>query len=913
MLNFLKTFSALCVKPALQLAFGVLFSVSVYAEESTVPVSASSSESALNLIRKGDVAYNDSDYYGATGYFREGLALFSKVPNSPYKVELADRFALAASQQAKQLVKEGKLVEAKALLNEALSDDVAPSNKVALNVLAELNDPVRTNPALTGEHAEKVDRVKGLLYKAEGAYNLADYDKSEGFYEEVLKIDAYNKAARRGLERVHSQKSDYYQAARDQGRAKLLGEIDEAWESDVQVSESTVNSDIITEFSQSQVNNGELQRKLKSLIIPRVDFVDVDLYEAVDTLRAQSSQVDFNSPEGSKGVQFVVKLPEGSQKLKQRFNLTLNNVPLESIIDSMTSSLGLGYSVDNTAVVIYGFGEGSDVLISKSFQVPPDFLSSGAKKKSEENDDPFSSGESQNSFIGKRLTAKELLEDLGIKFDGGATASFIPATSTLLVKNTEEQLQGVTSIVQGFTAQQPKMVRLEVKLISVEQLNNEQISGEWSIQDTISGALFNGALGGGSVGNGNGIPGLDGSPVTAGNRSGSVAVPDNSIDAVINRDIFTPATFVNNFDPFLLEVDAAAALTAGFSTSTPEIAGGVASAELAPGIFSASAALQPGAINYLLSGLSQKKGTDFIIQPSVVTRSGQLAKVEVGREFTYPTEYDPPELIGDGESTFTDFNGNLDTDGDGIPDSNVSLDEVSWFVRIDGASGLVEELFVNGTRYLESSSAATPSHPTSFESVLIGADLEIEPTISENNQTINLNIRNTYRQFDGFINYGTPISVTNTNIDVVNSNFFDVTGFDLSNGPTINASGTVADLIIFNTGDTFPPGPAFLIGGSSGFEVTDSFSTVTDNNILMPVFDTINSETSVSIHNGATLILGGLMTSNKVPLSDKTPILGDLPLIGGLFKSEVDYSLNKQILIAVTATIIDPTGRPINQ
>ncbi len=58
-------------------------------------------------------------------------------------------------------------------------------------------------------------------------------------------------------------------------------------------------------------------------------------------------------------------------------------------------------------------------------------------------------------------------------------------------------------------------------------------------------------------------------------------------------------------------------------------------------------------VQTLIRGLDQKKGVDLMAQPSVTTRSGQAASIEIVREFRHPTEYEPPELpqsVGSGQS-----------------------------------------------------------------------------------------------------------------------------------------------------------------------------------------------------------------------------------------------------------------------
>ena len=66
--------------------------------------------------------------------------------------------------------------------------------------------------------------------------------------------------------------------------------------------------------------------------------------------------------------------------------------------------------------------------------------------------------------------------------------------------------------------------------------------------------------------------------------------------------------------------------------------------------------------------------------------------------------------------------------------------------------------------------------------------------------------------------------------------------------------------------------------------------------------------TSAIVWDGQTVVLGGLISENVVRLKDKVPVLGDLPLVGKLFRSEASSTAKKNLVIFVTPTIIDPAG-----
>ena len=49
----------------------------------------------------------------------------------------------------------------------------------------------------------------------------------------------------------------------------------------------------------------------------------------------------------------------------------------------------------------------------------------------------------------------------------------------------------------------------------------------------------------------------------------------------------------------------------------------------------------------------------------------------------------------------------------------------------------------------------------------------------------------------------------------------------------------------------------------------------------------------------------------NMPFEDKIPVLGDLPFIGFLFRSTGEYSEKRNLLIFLTARLVDPAGRPL--
>jgi general secretion pathway protein D len=225
-----------------------------------------------------------------------------------------------------------------------------------------------------------------------------------------------------------------------------------------------------------------------------------------------------------------------------------------------------------------------------------------------------------------------------------------------------------------------------------------------------------------------------------------------------------------------------------------------------------------------MRALDQKKGVDLLSAPRVTTRSGNRAVIEIIREFRYPIEFEQPQI----PQTF----------GGG------------------GGGGL-------GTTNINSF-PVTPTTPTTFETRNTGVTLEVEPVIGPDGASIDMQLAPQVVEFEGFINYGSPIQTTS---------------------PVFNAAG---------------------------FQIGSNTNIITPNIINQPIFSTRKVSTNVTVFDGATVVLGGLVREDVQMVEDKTPIIGDIPLLGRLFRSNVDQHIKRNLVIFVTARIINAEGQPIS-
>ena len=75
-----------------------------------------------------------------------------------------------------------------------------------------------------------------------------------------------------------------------------------------------------------------------------------------------------------------------------------------------------------------------------------------------------------------------------------------------------------------------------------------------------------------------------------------------------------------------------------------------------------------------------------------------------------------------------------------------------------------------------------------------------------------------------------------------------------------------------------------------------------------PVFKTRKVETTVTIEDGSTIVMGGLIKEKLETFKDSVPILGKIPLLGRLFRSEGEQTVKRNLMIFVTANQVNASG-----
>ena len=223
----------------------------------------------------------------------------------------------------------------------------------------------------------------------------------------------------------------------------------------------------------------------------------------------------------------------------------------------------------------------------------------------------------------------------------------------------------------------------------------------------------------------------------------------------------------------------------------------------------------------LITAVSQKNSANVLANPSIILKRGQKGVIEVAQEFKYVKEYSAPQssirtLIPDG-------GGAVNT---GIP----------------------------GPETVIGSFPSQISDP-----VPIGVKMGVKPDVTGDNSRVLLELEPSFIDFEGFINYGTPI---------------------------------------------------YSAFAASTYGVQTLILT---NNIQQPVFIRRDlTLPAVEVSDGYTLLLGGLLREDVQKIDEKVPIIGDIPIFGRAFQGKTEQAIKKNTLIFVTPRILDVSGQPLN-
>ena len=537
-------------------------------------------------------------------------------------------------------------------------------------------------------------------------------------------------------------------------------------------------------------------------------------------------------------------------------------------------------------------------LVTRTYDVTENFAErmSGAAEDVQDMKGGFGGGNKSNDDNAgddQEASWKKFFSLMGVKWAEGSSIVYLKTIGKLRVTNTKDQLAVIEAALAGELGATPKLIEIEARFVEVAQEDLNSLGFEWLLNSDYSLGM-NGKLGkmlgikggkwgsnsetlsysemydtkysrttiGGKVDTASQVnqvttagPDMSWSRATTtdlGQHSGSTWTRNTGIDGLSkNRNVGIsgdPSTYQSGMRYL--------------STQGNHIFGENASPN--DQFMRVNAFLGNADLSMILHMLSQRSDTDLLSAPKVLTGPGKEATMKVVTEYIYPTEYDVQLTASGG--------------GGGSSSSSGGSSEILAVVE-----------------------------PESFTTKEVGVILQVTPELSQGGQLINLHLQPRVVSEPTWKNYGMRIPKSSNS----QFNAFDSVSTIMNSlvANIITLGGTLSDQEIAEYRSLLKGSATTSINAINSGENT---LTYYDAPMEQPFFKTRSIETDITIANGATVVMGGLITEERKSMEDKIPFLGDIPWIGRFFRSRSEWSSKRNLLIFVTARLVDPMGRQIS-
>jgi type II secretory pathway component GspD/PulD (secretin) len=263
----------------------------------------------------------------------------------------------------------------------------------------------------------------------------------------------------------------------------------------------------------------------------------------------------------------------------------------------------------------------------------------------------------------------------------------------------------------------------------------------------------------------------------------------------------------------------------------------------------------------VISALEQSDNADVLSAPSITTRDGKSASIWVGEQRMVPKSFAAKSQ-----------------------NTSVFVENSDWKSELMGVQlEVTPELRKGGLIDLD-------LKPKVID--LIGYDTyQVTPTGARQELLVAGNVlKSTYDVSIANVANIAPIAAATTMniISNITSSPFGVLV------PVVNSPGVTNSFVGWTKGAKLPNWDPPPVPSQTG---------------QLPYFRIREMTTKVTVADGSTVGMGGLIYDKIETYKDKVPVLGSIPLIGRLFRSEGEKTIKRNLMIFVTATEVDVNGR----
>ena len=859
---------------------------------------ASLDEQAKEEIEAADIAFFKRDWEEA---FRMYDLASKHLNDRPATAELREkcrtRKAEAKYQCGRRAVLEGNREEAiknfedavKLHHEQARRDLAALKSDTAQEAEKDVSDIVhRMNEK---DYKSTRDVYRKRLRKARQFYSTAEYDRAFEECELVLRGQPNNTEALRLRELIAQRVNRIERHEFMVTREEMMHQVNKAWRP-VYAPDSAQLEPVDGGTSQSKaVDHGTLsqeqgiEKRMKGMKLPSVSFrPPATLVDAVEYFRQASKDFDLPEvPAEDRGINIVLRLNSaltggaGASKddgdafsssassddeansasgpVPQIPAITASNISLWQALDQVCQVTGYKFQISGPFVVVMPKDATIDDFITRSYNVLDlfvDRVSNAATDIRESRGSRFGGGGNSlepSEGGSQERDWKQFFAEMGVAWPPNSSISYIKTIGKLRVTNTADNLAVFEQALNDLNVT-PTLVEIETRFVEVSQEDLNSLGFEWLLNSDYTLNLGN------KLGRALGL------------KHGEWK--ENSSPGVWQKPQATSSTTAVTTGSTTTETGAG---TSAGATAASSVRRTRTRRNLGINSFGGNADFQNGS-RYLSTVGNHISGAGASTNDKFMQINGFLGNADLSvilHMLSQRTDTDllsaPKVVTKSGQQAII----KVVTEYIYPQDYDVTIESSGSSSGSWGGSG------GGGT-----SQILAMVEPQNFTMREVGVILDVTPEVTAEGSMINLDLKPEVVDEPTWHDYGMKVPKSNNQ-----------TGSGLN----------IADLVQYSEEEL-----AKILGFNDAIEEQQYYTVPMEQ----PFFHRRMIETHLSIYNGATVVMGGLITEERKAMDDKVPFLGDIPFIGRLFRSRSEWSSKRNLLIFVTARLVDPRGRKVN-
>lgn len=215
-----------------------------------------------------------------------------------------------------------------------------------------------------------------------------------------------------------------------------------------------------------------------------------------------------------------------------------------------------------------------------------------------------------------------------------------------------------------------------------------------------------------------------------------------------------------------------------------------------------------------------------------------------------------------------------------------------------GLSHIIAGARIDDTKNLLSLTQALSTGNGEFSLTLDNSDIPLQSTLTALEQHVGVNVVSSPRVL--------AVTKSPAKVEVLTEIPYIKATVSTEVGGGAAGTSTSEEVEFKEAGVKLDVTPTIQEGGVVEIIIAQELSNVIGYFQGIPVLDTRNLETVMLVQNQQTVVLGGLIQDSVLEDDSGVPGLMDIPLVGRLFRSDVDSRKKRQLLIFITPRILEP-------